>query len=1078
MKSIGQSDLSAIITRRPGLIIGPSAINEPEVFTNLATHLAEFFQVNRGSTYLEVADTALANGVQENQIREEIRKYVSAQPVSANSSLLAKIRWRALLSACLETSFESAFQQAMDRSLFRRTVTAVQELDQPIPEPTIPSFKLLGISSQPTFVASTSDYTLKRPHWRSAFRQFADMVHNAPIICLGMNDVRWVLYDLLAELISVKATTPSSLLFLANDPVIEDPKLTRILGTRVRHFKIDAGLSDIVKAVSDIEKASYTLSLPFVDDKDTLATLIQYNDIVEVLNLHLTTPLQINERNALNELLFSSSVHRWDPYVHELDFPRTIEKQLKDAILEACQKPVSEIETSVFALLGGAAAGKTIILKRVAFDIAKLGYLVLWFKPCWSQSENLCQDLFREVARCSIAKEKPILVIVDDPPRLGTLGLSEIVQCMESAGVKGIILEAIRLSDWTTKDQQDLAPTGLPLEQFSLNDHLDEAEWKNLPKFLAIWGVAVSEQKAARDLASKSGRNSRDWLSVLYWAVPNTKITISESIRDEYFRLGNAYAITRVVLRNALKGPQVLQKAYEMAAVAEKYFSPIPIEILVSALGVEYSVWADAIDNEGPAWGILCDEKTPDEESIAYRTRNSVVCDLILEIVNGGVVSSAGETNVLEALMRSCTGTRQVYRNFCLKILVNNDHLDRLDFENGLRLYEAALTALPIPDKTIMHHKGLWIKNIGRDPLAAYQTLKEALAIKPLPYGAVELDEHIHTSSAATVLDGIVQRKVDPNEGTKIALEHISKARNVSFFNPNAVHVHAGLVVKLLVANRSLSTGDVCALINRAAADVDRALLVLDRVGSPGSQRDRNSVVMLKQVKENLLTAITSLDELKSEAEKLWLEKKNQEGFVLVGRRLFSAALEQNQGRRYKQVSDYLEEKTKLIKDAGETVSPGMIEVHLHLLYQWQVKNRIIATTDTPINWKAIFELAEALLASGELRENPFYLYIAALSYANLNKWKEASAIFTKLRQGKLPKDQLFAPRDFLLNATGGLRRIQGKVREGPGNRYLYSDEMECDILLNRIGNWPRDGGIAHAYVQFSFAGPLGVENV
>ena len=72
-------------------------------------------------------------------------------------------------------------------------------------------------------------------------------------------------------------------------------------------------------------------------------------------------------------------------------------------------------------------------------------------------------------------------------------------------------------------------------------------------------------------------------------------------------------------------------------------------------------------------------------------------------------------------------GSQPAYRDFCLRTLVSNEQLDRLEYQEGLELYDLALESLPYPDRTLKHHKGLWIKNKGKDPILAAKVIEDAL---------------------------------------------------------------------------------------------------------------------------------------------------------------------------------------------------------------------------------------------------------------------------------------------------------------------------------------------------------------
>src|SRR5262249_52845955 len=152
------------------------------------------------------------------------------------------------------------------------------------------------------------------------------------------------------------------------------------------------------RGVSAVAKAGYTRSLPFPDgDEDPYLKIRHYSDFVVIVNEQLEARLQKSEHNQLLDLLFAPSVTRWDPYVYELDLRRSLGPRL----LQELDQQLTDRDRSGLACVvtGNAVTGKTVLLKRLAFDLSRAGHPVLWLKP-WSSldSGRLLRDLFRDLA--------------------------------------------------------------------------------------------------------------------------------------------------------------------------------------------------------------------------------------------------------------------------------------------------------------------------------------------------------------------------------------------------------------------------------------------------------------------------------------------------------------------------------------------------------------------------------------------------------------------------------------------------------------------------------------------------------
>ncbi len=370
------------------------------------------------------------------------------------------------------------------------------------------------------------------------------------------------------------------------------------------------------------------------------------------------------------------------------------------------------------------------------------------------------------------------------------------------------------------------------------------------------------------------------------------RVNIATSIRDEYQRLGDMAGLRNVILGSVKHSTDLLRRAYEMIAVADHYRAALPIEVLVSALGVDYGEWRDATRPESGAWGLFYDDETEEEGTICFHVRNDVVTRFIVEAINGGAIGHSGELRVLHTLLSACHGrSLPVYREFCVRVLVPHHKLKRLNHEEGLSLFDAAIGALPFQDRTLVHQRGLWIKNVGGDPSEAKKVLTAALSTPIYPYASrSEAEEHIHTSLAATLLDEIDKNLVPLEEGKRDVLDHLAQARGSGFFNAKAVHVQANLILRLAGKERSEASADFVAIINKGLADIDHTVLLLQ--GQARESREAaNDLIMLGDVRSEILSRTLPLEQLKTAALALWDEFRNPEGFVLVSRKLFAEAL-------------------------------------------------------------------------------------------------------------------------------------------------------------------------------------------
>jgi hypothetical protein len=448
-----------------------------------------------------------------------------------------------------------------------------------------------------------------------------------------------------------------------------------------------------------------------------------------------------------------------------------------------------------------------------------------------------------------------------------------------------------------------------------------------------------------------------------------------------------------------------------------------------------------------------------------------VVNEIIVRTINGGEMAHAGEFRALGRLLGACTGTHPAYRQFCVRVLLSSS-LDVFDYAEGLELFDTAIRALPNPDRTLVHHKGLWVKDKGQDPMRAKQVLSEALITPSYPYSThSEADELIHTSLAAATLKAVQIGALGGEEGRREALAHLDKAQSRSFFNPSATHVEARVIRDMLDQTKS-GDPDRNALLTRGFRSVDRALSLL-RVSTSLIVRSgvAEDIQMLEGARTELLARTTTVDEMQQEALSVFARFGRQDGFVVAARMMYAEAQASDRGTVYFAAHGYLDEVFAILSTAGAPPRKELLEVALDIYYNWRVSRRGRSGGVEPIDWDHLRVLSSQVVHGPSV--DPFHEYVHGLALAHLREWGRAEAIFANLRRSGLAKPVLWARRDRYLAADGRPLRVQGIVRDVGDQRYVYVDELKTDFRLDRNGTWPRTNELTHADIEFAFGGPI-----
>ena len=439
MKQIQATQIGDILRGRMGLIAGPELSVGHSTYLNLSKVLAERYQVADRAVFVETAELCLEAGEGEEALRATVRQYLESQPQSSMLSHLVKVKWNAILSTALDNHLENRLQREADRIVSRKSVSILYEDSSTsiLPQRTVPSYKLLGSYMRNDFVCSKVHYLHSRSEWwRIAVRGFTDAINGTAVLCAGMSECSWVLEDLLAVLVSQPSSAPSHILLLSDDPLKQNGRIERLLRRRTQLVEVSSTLGELAAAIAAVDrKARYSPTLYFPDDtKSPYEELRAFDDFVVVVNDQLVADAAANERERLLDSLFAPTVANWSPFLHDLDLCRSLGATLTKEIQETLDSAQPRFDSSVFVVHGAAATGKTVMLKRVAMELAKAGRIVLWLKLTgYSGSQSDIRKIMEILSKNKETKTKEIVVFIDDPIRYAGFSLKEIRSAAQGA---------------------------------------------------------------------------------------------------------------------------------------------------------------------------------------------------------------------------------------------------------------------------------------------------------------------------------------------------------------------------------------------------------------------------------------------------------------------------------------------------------------------------------------------------------------------------------------------------------------------------------------------------------------------
>jgi hypothetical protein len=239
------------------------------------------------------------------------------------------------------------------------------------------------------------------------------------------------------------------------------------------------------------------------------------------------------------------------------------------------------------------------------------------------------------------------------------------------------------------------------------------------------------------------------------------------------------------------------------------------------------------------------------------------------------------------------------------------------------------------------------------------------------------------------------------------------------------------------------------------------------------TQHAVSDIRRLESIRDEIIVKVLSVNDIKKRADEIWTQFQSQEGFILAARKLYAIAQEKN--KKFDVAFAYCQRGIVLVEGAGVVPAAGLLATSIQVYYHWRVRRQVMSGTNI-IDWGLIRDHSSTLLRSPKYSDDALHKYFYALALAHLGEWGNANAVFAQIRQMGLPNHILWTPRDLLLNETGGIRTIQGIMRSAGNRDYLFVEELDTDFHCERSGEWPKEGEIAHAGIQFSFAGATALD--
>ncbi|WP_143217363.1 SIR2 family protein [Acetobacter sp. DsW_063] len=397
---------------------------------------------------MSVAEMAINTGAGANLVFDEVNNSFSGFHTSETHRLVSEFNWRAIATTNYDLFLEEAYSDTKRR---KQVLIPFVKDDEPVDTRMgsvsfpLQYLKLHGclnhrLDKDIPLILSWEQYSNYSKNRTRLFNRLIDLSHECPVIFVGYgladSHIREIIYKLDAQ------NRPRWYLI---DPSAEEEDIN--FWSSKNFDVIPCTFSEFMKTLDE----SIPKLLRFIVPSDEsvnfplrnfyISPTHESTDLRRSLERDVTlvhAAMSAFEQTA--EQFYSGYDTGWGAIINRFDVKR---KASEEVLFKALLENESPNDPVFFLLRGPAGSGKTIALKRAAFDAATANQaLVLWLK----EGGQLRPDVFQEIYDLC---QQPIYLFVDEVA-LHTEKLIPLLKAMKSRHIPLVIIGAEREADWTT----------------------------------------------------------------------------------------------------------------------------------------------------------------------------------------------------------------------------------------------------------------------------------------------------------------------------------------------------------------------------------------------------------------------------------------------------------------------------------------------------------------------------------------------------------------------------------------------------------------------------------------------------
>lgn len=409
------------------------------------------------------------------------------------------------------------------------------------------------------------------------------------------------------------------------------------------------------------------------------------------------------EGERIEEFLKGQS-ENWEAFGKGWDFKRDLHFEIKNKVENELTKNRPEDNDAVL-ILGGGGLGKSILLKRLAYDLYEAGNPVIMLNSYLSffdykLIDKFCGDVNPDPENSREEKNKVVIILDNADANIDNV--RKILIYLKNHSMPALVIGAARLNEWEYAQKQwGFGRITSEDNTFIISQKMDEGEITRLIEHL---GKLLNREEFLTNLVFWTAKAvvdyESDFFATIYSLVDPAQRKLNEIIWDEYKKL-----------------PSVpTKRTYEYVSLFYQYDIPLKLEMIVEPLrkdfGYSYREFARDI-YETEAKSLIIEVEGDFVGDLFYRAKNKIIAQKLVEKLFDPADKEQLE-KMVERYIKVLSGVKaldraemEIVRSLLVKYLgPNGIDKGKINEEHLIRLYDTLLDN-EIEDSTILHHYGI-----------------------------------------------------------------------------------------------------------------------------------------------------------------------------------------------------------------------------------------------------------------------------------------------------------------------------------------------------------------------------------